>query len=115
MTIKTMRQIKNPSVSRSYAIFLLFVCGNLTMIALANDTLTNASDVLALPAKEALSGIPISLKGVVTAAETNWNGKFFVQDSSGGIFVNNISRQQPVPGDVVEVSGQSRPGGYAPD
>jgi signal transduction histidine kinase len=115
MTIKTMKQRKKPSASWSFAIFLLFVWGNLTMITLANDTLTNASDVLALPAKEALSGIPIFLKGVVTAAETNWNGKFFVQDSSGGIFVNNISRQQPFPGDVVEVSGESRPGGYAPD
>jgi signal transduction histidine kinase len=114
MKIKMMRQSKKPSVSRSFAVFLLFLCGNLPVVAHAVDTLTNASDVLALPADEALSGIPISVKGVVTAAETNWNGKFFVQDSSGGVFVNSVSRQQPVPGDVVEVSGESRPGGYAP-
>ena len=84
------------------------------MVAHANDMLTNASDVLALSAKEAAAGLPISVKGVVTAAETNWNGRFFVQDSSGGVFVENISNQQPVPGDEVEVSGISHPGGYAP-
>ncbi|HTV62440.1 MAG TPA: histidine kinase [Verrucomicrobiae bacterium] len=77
-------------------------------------TLTNATDVLALSAKDALSHIPVSVTGVVTAYETNWNGKFFVQDSSGGVFVGNISGRHPVPGDVVQVSGVSFPGGYAP-
>lgn len=115
MTIKMMRQIQKPSAWWSFVLFLFFVCGDLPVVARAKDTLTNASAVLALSAKAAAAGIPISVKGVVTAAETNWNGKFFVQDSSGGIFVNNTSRQQPVPGDVVEVSGESRPGGYAPD
>jgi len=114
MTIKMMRQIRKPSAWWSFVLFLLFVCGNLPVVARVNDTLTNASAVLALSAKEAAAGIPISVKGVVTAAETNWNGKFFVQDSSGGVYVENISNQHPVPGDVVEVSGISNPGGYAP-
>jgi signal transduction histidine kinase len=114
MTNEMMRQKKRPSAPWLFAGLLWLVCGELPVIAFANDPLTNASAVLALPAKEALSGIPILVKGVVTAAETNWNGRFFVQDSSGGVFVNNISREQPVPGDVVEVSGKSYPGGYAP-
>ena len=66
---------------------LLFIClasQNLMAAGQPRETLTNASDVLALTAKEASSAIPISVKGIVTAAETNWNGKFFVQDSSGG-------------------------------
>src|SRR5450759_1977634 len=109
-----MRQRKKRFASWSFVFFLLFVCGDLPVVAGANDMLTNASDVLALPAKEASLGVPIFVKGVVTAAETNWDGRFFVQDSSGGVFVDNISNQQPVPGDVVEVSGISHPGGYAP-
>ncbi|MBW8864829.1 MAG: hypothetical protein JF609_07885 [Verrucomicrobia bacterium] len=80
----------------------------------AATTLTNAADVLALPAKEALLGIPVLVKGVVSAAEANWNGKFFMQDASGGVYVDNRSTFQPRPGDVVEVSGISHPGGYAP-
>jgi signal transduction histidine kinase len=78
------------------------------------EPLTNAADVLALPAQDALLGLPIRVTGVVTAAETNWNGRFFVQDSSAGVFVENKSPQQPVAGDLVAVTGISHPGGYAP-
>src|ERR1039457_1992409 len=42
-------------------------------------------------------------------------GRFFVQDSTAGVFVDNSSgTPQPVPGDVVAVPGTSHPGGYAP-
>lgn len=38
-----------------------------------------------------------------------------MQDASAGIFVENLStNSQPAVGDVVEVVGQSHPGGYAP-
>jgi signal transduction histidine kinase len=76
--------------------------------------LTNAADVLALSADQAWRGIAISVSGVVTAAEQNWGGRFFVQDASGGVFVENISSVQPQAGDLVTVSGVSYPGGYAP-
>jgi signal transduction histidine kinase len=93
---------------------LLAASAILPAAAGAADTLTKASDVLALSGKEALSGIPIAVTGIVTAAESDWAGRFFVQDSSGGVFVENLSAQQPHPGDVVEVRGASHPGGYAP-
>ena len=80
----------------------------------SNGLLTNASQVLSLSAEQASHGFKISIKGVVTAAEPSWGGRFFVQDSSGGVFVENISNIQPSPGDVVTVSGISYPGGYAP-
>ena len=78
------------------------------------EPLTNASQVLYLTADEAARGIKISIKGVVTAAEPDWGGRFFIQDSSGGVFVENIGSEQPVPGDLLVVSGVSYPGGYAP-
>jgi signal transduction histidine kinase len=84
-----------------------------TLPASAEGTLTNAADVLALSGQNAALGIPVSVKGIVTAAETNWNGRFFVQDSSGGVFVENKARQ-PSLGDVVEITGITRAGGYAP-
>ena len=55
-----------------------------------------------------------ALIGVVTSAEPSWGGRFFVQDSTGGVFVENISDHQPQPGDVVQVSGVSHPGAFAP-
>src|ERR1700678_3037780 len=97
------------------AIFCALSYGALPAVAQmqANGTLTNAASVLALSDGRASMGIPISLRGVVTAAETNWNGRFFVQDSSGGVFVENKA-QQPQVGDLVEISGITRAGGYAP-
>ena len=80
----------------------------------SSQLLTNAWEVLSLSADQASLGIPISIRGVVTAAEPNWGGRFFVQDSSGGVFVENISNMQPAPGDEIAVSGISYPGGYAP-
>ncbi len=117
MTIRLVRlAFKNPRTSRQLAIQVLFLWASLHLatIARAADVLTNAADVLALSANDASSGIPVSVTGVVTAAETNWNGRFFVQDRSGGVFVENKSRKQPVAGDLVEVKGVSHPGGYAP-
>jgi hypothetical protein len=82
---------RNRSYSTSwfFALFIWTVCGPLPGTAYADETLTNASAVLSLSTKEALSNIPVLVTGVVTAAETNWNGRFFVQDSSGGVFVDN--------------------------
>ncbi|HWQ90121.1 MAG TPA: hypothetical protein VN673_00500, partial [Clostridia bacterium] len=77
--------------------------------------LTNASQILALPAESAY-GLPVRVCGVVTAAQPDaeWDGRFFVQDSTAGIFVENIGTNQPRPGDLVEIAGLSHPGGYAP-
>jgi signal transduction histidine kinase len=80
----------------------------------AEEVLTNASDILALSPDRAAHGIHISITGVVTAAEPNWGGRYFVQDASGGVFVNNVDSKKPLPGDLVAVTGVSMAGGYAP-
>lgn len=78
------------------------------------ETLTNASDILSLATERASRGLAVNLKGVVTAAEPDWNGQFYVQDSTGGIFVNNLNGKHPEPGDRVEISGVSGVGPFAP-
>src|SRR5580700_6514531 len=67
-----------------------------------NQILTQASEVLSLPAKQAGRHLPVSVRGVVTAVEPQWNGQFFVQDATGGVFVENLIDRPPEPGDVVE-------------
>ena len=79
----------------------------------AADCLTNAASILALPEGQA-DGRPVLLHGVVTAAESNWYGRFFIQDASGGVFVDNNGQSSPAIGDSVEVAGFSFPGGFAP-
>ncbi len=76
--------------------------------------LTNASAVLALPTERALTAVPIRIKGVVTATEKYWDGRFFVQDASGGVFADNVGGESPSVGDLIEVSGISHPGAFAP-
>jgi signal transduction histidine kinase len=98
-------------------VFIAFALSNAmagTAAGQTNQILTNASAILALSGDQAARGIKISITGVVTAAEPHWGGRFFIQDSSGGVFVENISDDQPSPGDVLAVYGISYPGGYAP-
>ena len=78
------------------------------------EILTNASDILSLTVEQAPLGLAVNLKGVVTAAEPDWNGQFYIQDSTGGIFVNNLNGKHPQPGDYVEISGVSGLGPFAP-
>ncbi len=79
----------------------------------ARPRLTKASEVLALSPDTARQEIPVTVRGVVTAAEPDWNGKFTVQDDSGGVYISHVGLQPPV-GALVEVIGVSRPGAFAP-
>ena len=79
----------------------------------APRTLHQVAEVRELPSAVAMTHLPVTIRGVVTAAEPYWEGKFIVQDGSGGIFVSN-SGPQPAVGDVVEVTGVTGPGEFAP-
>lgn len=76
--------------------------------------LTTAHDVLALPADRAAEGLAATIEGVVTVAQPDWGGRFFMQDSTAGIFVDNAGGPQPRLGDLIRVTGVSHPGGFAP-
>jgi signal transduction histidine kinase len=107
--------LKQPeTISVAARLFLLLLCAQTGHAQAPHEFLTNAVDVLALPADRALTGINVSIQGVVTAAQSDWGGRFFVQDATAGIFVENISDRQPEPGDWVKVTGVSHPGGFAP-
>jgi hypothetical protein len=93
---------------------MLFVTRSLTAADTPGEPLTNAAAVLSLTAEQAGQRLSVSVTGIVTAAEPDWNGQFFVQDSTGGIFVENLSAHAPRPGDRIRVSGVSHPGAFAP-
>ena len=104
-----------PIASRPLAVALAFALAQIGSFAADEipQRLTRAADVRALPANVAESRIPATLRGVVTAAEPDWLGKFVLQDESGGIFIRN-NGAQPAIGDLVEVSGMTEPGWFAP-
>jgi signal transduction histidine kinase len=78
------------------------------------EPLTTAAAVLSLNATQASQRLQVAVTGVVTAAEPDWRGQFFLQDATGGVFVENYNQASPVPGDVVELTGVSHPGAFAP-
>src|SRR5436190_12816050 len=110
------------AISRVYRLNTLLCASALWAICLHQSALcatepaeiTRAADVLALPAERALAAIPVHVQGVVTVAEKYWKGRFFLQDESGGVFVDNVSTNQPRVGDMVDVRGVSSPGAFAP-
>ena len=76
--------------------------------------LTNAVDIISLPADQAARSLRATVTGVVTASDPGLKGRFFLQDATAGIFVDNANGVRPEPGAVVEVSGITHPGAYAP-
>ena len=77
------------------------------------EALTQAAAILALPSETAASHVPVALGGIVTAAEPDWEGKFFLQDATAGVFVLGTDRQ-PAVGDRVTVTGVTNRGAFAP-
>jgi signal transduction histidine kinase/CheY-like chemotaxis protein len=87
--------------------------GQTSAEARALPALTTVSAIRAMDNREADRAQPAKLRGVVTYADTDWHF-FFLQDSTGGIFVWHM--QTPVKaGQEVEVEGTTVSGNYAPN
>ncbi|HXE79641.1 MAG TPA: response regulator [Vicinamibacterales bacterium] len=79
--------------------------------------LASAAAVQALPPDEAAAGHPVRMTATVTAFDPAWT-VLFVQDATRGIFVftRSLEHRMPrfQPGDVVEITGETGPGDFAP-
>jgi hypothetical protein len=82
-------------------------------------TLTTVSQAHDISLEEAARGYPVRVRGVVTFYDPNIDprhGALFVHDATGGIFIGLAPR--PVlalrPGTLVEITGTSGNGDYAP-
>jgi signal transduction histidine kinase len=76
--------------------------------------LTNAMDVISLPAEQASRSLKVLVTGVVTVSDPILKGRFFVQDATGGVFVDNVNGTRLRAGELVEISGITYAGAYAP-
>ncbi len=102
-------------VKKGLAIVAMILAVFQTPAIAAPPPLTTAAAVRSLTFDQAAQRVPVLVTGVVTVAESSWSGKFFMQDSTGGIWVNNHHDPQPALGDLIQVSGLSHQGGYTPD
>ncbi len=95
-------------------LFCLFVLPRLAPGQTAAAVLTNTHSIISLPAERAALALRVKVTGVVTAADPSLKGRFFLQDASGGVFVDNVNGRRAEPGALVEVTGITHPGAYAP-
>ena len=110
-------QCRGLQLARACALLVVLLCLLPRRLAFGEDAgpiLTNAVDIISLPAEQAARSIKSTVTGVVTAADPVLKGRFFLQDATAGIFVDNANGVRPEPGTVVEVSGITHPGAYAP-
>ena len=70
------------------------------------------ADVRRLPRKRLDRGVPVRVRGVVTYADAAWRS-CFLQDESDAIYVD-LGQPDIRSGQWVEVTGQARPGHFAP-
>ncbi len=70
------------------------------------------ADVRRLPQKRLDRGVPVRVRGVVTYADAAWRS-CFLQDESDAIYVD-LGQPDIHSGQWVEVTGQARPGRFAP-
>ncbi len=78
--------------------------------------LTKVSDIRALTPHEAHTKYPVLIRGVVTFSDHIWD-LLFVQDATGGIFItiDDLPTGMLEAGDLVEVTGVTEHGGFAPN
>lgn len=78
------------------------------------EPLSNAHQVTSLTDTLAGRQLAIELQGTVTAVEPDWEGQFFMQDDTGGVWVEYFGTKTPKVGDHISIQGQSHPGAFAP-
>jgi signal transduction histidine kinase len=78
--------------------------------------LTTARQIHQLTAEQAVLGYPVRVQGVSTFCDEPL-GQLFVQDETGGIFVEIKGPYgfRMRPGQLLDIEGVSAPGGFAPD
>ena len=115
----------SPGVEAKVADFRLIV-SRFPELGLSDDTraaielsgsrplLTDANTLRNLSPEAAARHHPVHISGVVTYVDQQWQ-MLFVQDSTGGVYVDAQGSLDMSAGDLVDVQGWSDPGNYAPE
>jgi hypothetical protein len=82
-------------------------------VAAPPAVLTRTAQIRALSPEEASRAIPVRLRAVITHYDPGWND-LFVHDETGGAYVAAEGRLDLLQGQLVEVTGVSGPGEFAP-
>ncbi len=114
-----MKVILRGTTRRRLCLLAVVVLGNtwlsLTVPAQSGgEELTTAAAVRGLTVEQAQQQRRVHLRGVVTFFDENLYSRF-IQDETAGIYLqHSTNTPQLVPGQIVEITGTSSPGEYAP-
>jgi signal transduction histidine kinase len=75
--------------------------------------ITHISEISRMRPDEASQNFPVRFIGIVTYADPDWHN-CFVQNPGGAIYVE-LNQKDVQAGELVEVTGQTSPGGFAPE
>lgn len=105
-----------PSKQRLIAIalwaYLFLNCGHAQVSP--PEPLRTAIEVTSLTDTLAGRQLAVDITATVTAVQTDWDGQFFLQDETGGIWVEYLGSNPPSIGDQLLITGQTHPGAFAP-
>jgi signal transduction histidine kinase len=103
---------------------IITLLGLLGLVALSPDLRAEEPQVMtpgeihSLPREEAALGRSVKVRGVVTFAYPEEVGEFVIEDVSGGLYISagdpEWNRKPPPVASLVEVTGVTGEGGYAP-
>lgn len=103
-----------------YRFTLVVLLASFSIFAWAEEPLSTLMAVHSLPRELAALGKPVKVRGIVTYSYQNSIGDFAVEDEEAGVYVSVPSQlkenkwKAPLPGALVEITGVTGPGGYAP-
>ena len=100
----------NPPTADTSAVAAAATAGN---SANTPTVLTQVGEILKLKREQAAQHIPVKLRGVITFVDSDWHN-CFIQDKGDAIYVD-LDQKDVRPGQWVELTGQSSPGGFAPE
>lgn len=105
-------------VGRTVVFAILFLAAFSPAMGGEEPRAMTPGEVHSMPREEAALARPVKVRGVVTFAYPEHIGSFVIEDESGGLYIDATQPHEktshPVPGTLVEVTGVTGEGGYAP-
>lgn len=95
-------------------LLLLLSFGLVASLGFAQEPLRSIREIRGLQPSEAEQRLPVTIRGVVTYSDPKDPHGFFVQDETAGIYVWHSPVWAVQRGQLVEVTGSTGPGDFAP-
>lgn len=105
--------MKNINATLMVFVSLCAAGGWSPLLAAEGQLLTTVAEIRALPAADAAKHHPVKLRGVVTFYDDGLFSRF-LQDETGGIYLQATNSLALKAGQMVEVEGVTSPGEFAP-